>query len=262
MDKTLYWIDDDINNILDLEKHIFPVLWGLEKTDHIINKIILFGDDLKKGLDSKVLTDKREQNTIYRMVQYFKEECEKVEQANPEHRLFEEKKYLVDDIYRLFAKIPTEITPEDKKIKQGEIIELTNRIIDFWKNPEMISNDNEFKKNQADIDKLITEFGIPDNAFVAIDLVLLYKDDERVKEGNRILSMELYHRFSKVKQGRCFIYSRYISDIQLATAWEETYKKNYDQAAKVKLYKRKDFNAEEPNGTRFLDKIRDEILKG
>lgn len=109
---------------------------------------------------------------------------------------------------------------------------------------------------------MIAEFAIPEEAFVAIDLVLLYKDDERVKNGNKILSMELYHKLSLARPGRCFVYSRYISDIKLASTWESIYHKNYDPDIMVKLYKRKDFNANEPNGKRLVDKIRNEILKG
>lgn len=262
MDKILYWIDDDVDNILDLAKHTFPVLWGLDGSDHIINKVILFGDDLKKGLVSEQLTDKRERNIAHRLISCFKDQCDSVEQANSEHNLFEEKKYITQNIFRLFAKIPTEITKGDDKNKQLELIDLTKRIIDFWKDTEKLSNDEEYKKNQNDIDKLITEFAIPEDAFVAIDLVLLYADDERVKNGNKILSMELYHRFSLKRPGRCFIYSRYISDLKLANAWEEIYHQNYDSNAEVKLYKRKDFNAKELNGTRLVEKIRNEILKG
>lgn len=262
MNKILYWIDDDVNNILDLAKYTFPVLWGLDDSDHIINKVILFGDDLKKGLDSELLNDRRERNIIHRLTNYFKTECDRIEQANSEHNLFEEKKYITQNIFRLFAKIPTEITQETDKNKQLELIDLTKRIINFWKDTEKLSNDEEYKRNQDDIDKLITEFAIPKDAFVAIDLVLLYNDAERVKKGNKILSMELYHRLSQEKSGRCFIYSRYISDIKLASTWEEIYHKNYDSNAEVKLYKRKDFNAKEPTGTRLVEKIRNEILKG
>lgn len=262
MDKTLYWIDDDIANILDLAKHAFPVLWGLGDSDHIINKVILFGDDLKKGLDSELLNDKRERNIIHRLTSCFKDECDKIEQANSEHNLFEEKKYITKDIFRLFAKIPTDITTEADKKKQHELIALTKRIIDFWKNTEKLLNDEEYKKNQEDIDKLIAEFSIPEDAFVAIDLVLLYKDDERVKKGNKILSMELYHKLSLARPERCFVYSRYISDIKLASTWEEIYHRDYNLDNMVKLYKRKDFNAKEPNGMRLVDKIRNEILKG
>ena len=262
MDKTLYWIDDDISNIIYLTNHVFPVLWGLDSSDHIITNVISFGDDLKKGLDSEVLTDKRERNIIHRLTEIFKKKCDEVEQANYVHHLFEEKKYITNNIFRLFAKIPTEITQGENKDKQNEINDLSKRVMDFWKKPENLSNNEEYKKNQSDIDRLIAEFAIPEDAFVAIDLVLLFKDDERVKTGNRILSMELYHRFSLKRPGRCFIYSRYISDLNLENAWKKTYQENYDSATEVRLYRRKDFNAKEPNGIRLVDKIRNEILKG
>lgn len=262
MDKELYWIDDDVPNILDLAQHTFPVLWGLDGSDHIINKVILFGDDLKKGLDSEQLNDKRERNIIHRLIDYFKIECDKIEQADPEHNLFEKKRYLTNDIFKLFAKIPTKITPEEDRDKQNELIQLTKRIIDFWKNTDKVSDKEEYTRNKSDIDKLIEAFAIPEDAFVAIDLVLLFKDDERVKNENRILSMELYHKLSSIRPGRCFVYSRYISDIKLAGTWKEIYNKNYDPNVEVKLYKRKDFNVKEANGTRLLDQIRSEILKG
>lgn len=262
MDKTLYWIDDDISNILDLAKHAFPVLWGLDQEDHIINKVISIGDDLKKGLDSELLNDKRERNIIHRLTGYFKNECDRLEQAKPGHELFQKNKYITDEIFRLFAKISTEITEEADKDKQNKINDLTKRVINFWKNPENLKNDEENKKNQSDIDELIAEFAIPDDAFVAIDLVLLYKDNERVKEGNRILSMELYRRFVSTRPERCFIYSRYISDIKLAEKWQEIYRDSYGDKDIIKLYKRKDFSADEPNGKRLVDKIRNEILKG
>lgn len=262
MNKELYWIDDDVPNILDLAQHTFPVLWGLNGSNHIINKVILFGDDLKKGLDSELLNDKRERNIIHRLTDCFKNECDKIEQADFEHKLFKEKRYLTKDIFRLFAKIPTEITPEDDRDKQNELIQLTKRIIDFWKNTDKVSDKEEYERNQSDINKLIEAFAIPEDVFVAIDLVLLFKDDERVKNENKILSMELYHKLSSTRPGRCFVYSRYISDIKLADTWKEIYRKNYDPNAEVKLYKRKDFNAKESNGTRLLDQIRNEILKG
>lgn len=258
MDKILYWIDDDISNILDLSKKTFPILWGLDQEDHIINKVIAFGDDLEKGLDSGVLNDRRERNIIHRLTSYFKEECDSVGQANPVHELFEKNKYMTDEIFRLFAKKTTESSCDADKKRQA----LTDRIIEFWKDTEMLSNDEEYQNNKSDIDKLITEFAIPDDAFVAIDLVLLYKDDERVKMGNRILSMELYEKLSSKKPERCFIYSRYISDIQLAEKWREIYHQYYRKDAQIKLYKRKDFSTDEPNGMQVVKKIRNEILKG
>lgn len=262
MNKELYWIDDDVPNILDLAQHTFPVLWGLDESDHIINKVILFGDDLKKGLDSELLDDKRERNIIHRLTGYFKDNCNEIGQADPEHNLFEEKRYLTKDIFRLFAKIPTEITPEKDQEKQNELIELTKRIIDFWKNTDKVSNKEEYKKNQSDIHKLVEAFAIPEDAFVAIDLVLLFMDDKRVKNENKILSMELYHKLSSTRPGRCFVYSRYISDVKLASTWEKIYHENYDSKAEIKLYKKKDFNAKEANGMRLLNQIRNEILKG
>lgn len=261
MEKVIYWIDDDIANILNLAEDIFPFLWDIESKDNIINRIILFGNEQQKGMSSGVLTDKREMNITYKLEDIFKKECDKIEQGLTEHKLFKEKKHLTDGMFNLFKKDITGEIDENRKKEQQHINTINDKVIECWENEEELTSDSDSIKK--DMDALIEAFDIPDYAFVAIDMILLYGDDKRVKKGNKILSMELYNRFSNGRSGGCFVYSRYISDVQLANDWKSTFKNHYPcHGGEVRLYKRKDLNVDDIDGMNIVKELKDEMLNG
>ena len=113
------------------------------------------------------------------------------------------------------------------------------KIYSFFTKKNKTMNGDKYIAVKSDVKDFLKENKIIDDgtdSYVGIDLLLLYGDIERVKNGYPILSMELYSQIIKTHQ--CFLYSTYVYDEDFIEMWRTTFCNNYDDVKPEKIYKR------------------------
>lgn len=255
MCKCICWLDDDIEKMLSVVYGIFPKLWNLggkKETDyHIRNEIYIFGDGHKNNSGEYPRTITDEIVFQKKVNNYFFKQCENNSTSDWEsaNRLYAEKKNpLLDATVHVLPKEWSSIDDtiycdkEDKekeKKKRSREEKCFKEIYKFFTKKNKTINNDKYIRVKSYVEQFLKENKIIDEEiqpYVGIDLLLLYGDIERVKNGYTILSMELYSQIIKTHQ--CFLYSTYVYDEDFIEKWRETFRNNYDVEEPEKIYKR------------------------
>lgn len=224
MSADLYWIDDDMSELITFKSSIFPIIWD----NNYSFSIFLFGNaycvksdekgpdeedckEFAKELDSvfrafcQDLDDKDyiERGTNYKSKRRLIDEC-KVTRI-PLNNINEEG---LDDIARLVLAWMDKNKLEELKSKSEENITLIN---EHLKDLGML------------VDPLIERLAIPPKSAVALDLYLLFDDPHRLNLGLPTLSMAIYYTLTQNKY-RCFRYSSAAEPQWTFEKWVEIYK--------------------------------------
>lgn len=273
MSKTLLWIDDSMEYILEVIQGAIVDSWKLDKEDEegMKTRIVIFGDACHEE-DSTALWEKRDEMDMNgKLLNTFLEECENMEGPTDGNRTAEMNLNLIDNAIQILFK--AEDSEEDrnlyysvKKIWKKESDEEDTIKDANSKKKESETNDSQQIKN--DVTKIIERMHIENNTadksgskeetVIGIDLALLSGDLERVRKNKKIISMEFYHQL-KGKKYPCFIYSSNADDYQLIEAWKDTYQKLYNDNSPVPTYERSDFSRKSREN--MIERIERDVIK-
>lgn len=229
--KQVYWIDDNIEQMMFIIQGDITKLWKIDKenTEGIASNIIIFGNAYVDADTDDILSQEDENDTKIKLHDMLRKLCERQDGPNIERPVYNARKNLVKDkVNFLFKKEK----PDDKEHYQN--------LKHAWITDELMDPESDKYKEAADeANKLIERMKIVPENVVGIDISLLYGDLDRLRHKKRIISMELYHILSK--QGlSCFMYSSEADDNELMQNWREVCEKLY-QRKDVKIYQRSDF---------------------
>lgn len=229
--KQVYWIDDNIEQMMFIIQGEITKLWKIEKEnmEGIASNIIIFGNAYVDADTDDILSQEDENDTKIKLYDMLRKLCERQDGPNTERPVFNAKKKLIKDkVNFLFKKE----SPDDKEQYQN--------LKRAWITDELMDPDsNEYKEAVSEANKLIERMEIVSGNVVGIDISLLYGDLDRLRQKKRIISMELYNILSK--QGlNCFMYSSEADDNELMQNWREVCEVLYQQK-EVKIYQRSDF---------------------
>lgn len=229
--KQLYWIDDNIQQMLYIIQGAITKFWKLDNEDveGIASKVIIFGNACEVADKDEIPTEEDEKNAYVKLFDLFLEGCMKKDGPNVERPMYTAKKVLIQNpVHFLYKREVAEDLEAYKKMKCP------------WISGNLANSESaDYMKATQEADLLIERMNIEPNSVVGIDIALFYGDLDRLREKKRILSMELCHKISE-KKNRCFIYSSEADDDELRRNWEEVYKELYS-AAPIKIYQRSDF---------------------
>lgn len=229
MGKTIYWIDDDVQQMISIMQGVFPTLWDLDQKDNeneAATKIIIFGNDFQDPPNKKLYSKREEIAFQHKLEDFLHQECIKRKRATWKTELYQSKSKLIENAVRILFK-ESDADEETTEAKDDEL-KFYRETREYWK-----SIGQKEKPESDRVEKLIQMMQLTEDAVVGIDLILLYKDIERAKAGKCIISMELYHQLQE--KYTCFLYSSATFDRILIDSWKETYMNIYG-AQDVRIY--------------------------
>lgn len=241
--KELYWIDDDFVQMMFIAQGVISKLWNLEddETEGVCSKIILFGnaymEDERKWERSKLPSQEEEGKYYDNLFELYKDNCYSIEGPNQERPTFYNNIDLVHNTVNCLL-----------KNEKSEDVEMFADISRAWMTEINGEEDTELKKKRIEqVKKLIERMRIKTGAVVGIDLSLIHGDVERIRNGQRVISMELYRQL-KEDSFKCFLYSAQAGEYGFSEKWKQTYKK-YSSVSEVldvdlediKIYERTEF---------------------
>ncbi len=270
MSKTLLWIDDSMERILEVIQGAIVDSWKLDKEDEegMKTRILIFGDACQEGDPAALWERKNEVKMNSKLLNIFLEECENVEGPTDGNETAEKKRHLIDNAIQILYK--AEDSEEDRNLYYS-IKELWKKEADEEegtqeeaKSKEKEAETNDSQQAKTDVAKIIERMHIADistakeETIIGIDLELLSGDLERVRNRKKIISMEFYHQLQG-KKYPCFIYSSNADDYQLIEAWKDTYKKLYHDECPVPTYERSDFSRKSREN--MIERIERDVVK-
>lgn len=273
MSKTLLWIDDSMERILEVIQGAIVDSWKLDKEDEegMKTRILIFGDACQEGDSAALWERKNEVKMNSKLLNIFLEECENVEGPTDGNETAEKKRHLIDNAIQILYK--AEDSEEDRNLYYS-IKELWKKEADEEgtkeeaKSKEKEAETNDSQQAKTDVAKIIERMHIEkdvadvstakEETIIGIDLELLSGDLERVRNHKKIISMEFYHQLQE-KKYPCFIYSSNADDYQLIEAWKDTYKKLYHDNRTVPTYERSDFSRKSREN--MIERIERDVVK-
>lgn len=225
--KRLYWIDDDIQEMIYVAHGAIKKLWKLNdfNAEGISSKVLIFGNAFESTDKDEVPTKDEEAETFRELYQMFLEECMVFDGPDRERPVYNAKKILIQDpvcyLYKKEVSGDLDAYREMKKI---------------WISGELDSDTEDYEKAEKEADLLLERMCIEPESVVGIDIMLLFGDHDRLWKKKRILSMELYHKLSNKNIG-CFLYSSDAWVEELRQNWLQQYTALYGDK-NVVIYKR------------------------
>ena len=229
--KQIYWIDDNIEQMMYIIQGAIKKLWkiGQRDVDGIASNIIIFGNDRDDSDTDDILSQKNENDIKIRLHDMSRLLCDSQDGPNLEQPVYNSRKELVKDKVNILYK---EENPEDKNQYQN--------LKRAWITNEFTDSENEkYKEATEEAHKLIERMKIDSESVIGIDILLFYGDYERLRDKKRIISMELYDILKK-RGFSCFMYSSEADDNELMQNWCEICESFYQQRD-IKIYQRSDF---------------------
>lgn len=229
--KQVYWIDDNIEQMIYIIQGAITKLWKIEEenAEGIASNVIIFGNGYDDADTDDVLSQEDENDTKIKLQDMLLKQCGKQDGPNKERPVYNARKKLIEDkVYFLYKKE----NPGDKEQYQNlKRAWITHELMD--------SESTKYKEAVNEANKLIDRMKIEPESVVGIDILLFYGDFDRLKDKKRIISMELYNILIK-KRLNCFMYSSEADDNELMQKWCEVCKSLY-KLENVKIYQRSDF---------------------
>lgn len=240
--KQIYWIDDDFKQMLYIIQGAIAKLWKIkwqsneEKEARIRSNIVIFGDAYLENDSDKLASKEDEDQASEQLSDFYMECCIKEDGPNPDKPTYRKNIDLVENVISYVFR--NDIDGDREKY---------NDIKNVWSGKDS-KNDKEERYTTAKkkVTELIPRMNIADGAVVGIDLLLLHGDFMRVKNGERIISMELFYQL-RANNFKCFLYSSETDEIDFTEKWKKIYtelymEKNASEGENaVKIYRRQDF---------------------
>lgn len=249
--KELYWIDDDFAQMMYIAQGVISKLWSLNDiAEGVCSKIILFGNaymEDERNWEWNKLPSQEEEDKYYdNLLVLYEDNCFSIDGPNRERPTFKKNKKLVQNTVVCLLK-------DEKK---GDV-EMFTDISRAWTKEVNDENDAELdQKRTEQVKKLIGRMYIEKGAVIGIDLSLIHGDIERIRNGKRVISMELFRQL-KEDNFKCFLYSAQAGEYGFSEKWKQTYKE-YQSAGGVSNNDLDDIRIYER--TEFLYKGSDDIV--
>ena len=228
--KKVYWISGNIRQMVYVTQGVISKLWKVEEKDAegIASDIIIFGNSCADA-DMDIPFPEEVCTVEAKLEDLLKELCGRQDGPNKERPAYNAKKNMVKDkVHSLYKKGSIDDSIQYQTLKQA-----------WFTNGFECLESNRYEEASKHTGRLVERMGIGPGNVVGIDISLFYDDCERVRQGIRVISMELCHMFSQ-NGLNCFIYSPEANDSELIMYWNRTYKKFYQQKS-IKIYQRSDF---------------------
>lgn len=235
MKKTIFWIDDNIGVIKNIAESIFPHFWKIDEENGIETYVRILGNGIQEPPGLGLWEEGDEQELQEFIDKIFERLCRDVDVLG-EKKLYAKKKYLVCDSVKIMYK-----KTEDSEGKKE--CEEYRKLCSIWQgNPLEKSNGNVERiaeEARVSAKKALKKMNIEKGACVGLDLALLQRDIEKVRDEKKpILSMELYHMIKE--EHECFLYSFYFFDNMFVESWKSVYAKYYCDKEEPIIHKRCD----------------------
>lgn len=250
MSKTLLWIDDSMELILEVIHGLIVDSWKLneENEEGMRTRILIFGDAGLERNSEALWSQADEKEMNLKLLDLFLEKCENVEGPTSGNETAERNWHLVDKAIQILF----------KKEDSDEDLNLYHATKAIWKEESDKALSKDEKSGYEQAKKYVTQIiermhiaqaaeadgtagGEEAGTIIGIDLELLAGDIERAKSGKRIISMEFFNQLRE-KQYPCFIYSSHADDKQLIDAWTCAYRELYQDERPVTTYERSSFS--------------------
>lgn len=221
--KKIYWIEDNMDRALEIMYGTSCRLWGGASEEGVASTFLFFGDEYKNIREEPGLSEQDMKLFAEKVKRLLVKHCRNEEKWRYTGELFESKKELIQNPAKL-------IDISDN----GE----NSSIVEEWCKESSLANYMECAKTNTSIpetmmiDAILKEMSIEDGAIVAIDLVLLFGDIDRVYSNFPIISMELYRKIRE-RGYNCFLYSSYTYDYIFAKNYQKTYKELYEEVVSI-----------------------------
>lgn len=229
--KQIYWIDDNVQQMLYIVQGAIAKLWKIEEdgTEGIASKLIIFGNACEEADTDDIFSQKDEKDAKNKLSDMLRRLCSKEDGPNQERTVYNTNKELIrDKVKFLYKKENADDASKYRELKRA------------WNAENLeIRESDEYKKASNEADKLIQSMEIEPGIVVGIDIALLFGDLEKLRDEKRILSMELCYKLS-TQQLKCFMYSSDADDKELMENWRKAYERFYGKA-NVKIYQRSAF---------------------
>lgn len=250
MKKAIFWIDDSTRVIEIFAKNIFPYFWKIDQEEGIETHVRILGNGTQKTSGLSQWEEADEQGLQKCINGIFEQLCRNMDSFG-EKKIYAKKRHLVRDTVKIMY----------KKNEEGggdEEYEEYRKLCSIWqRNPIMETKEGnrEITEEAKECAKIVLEkMNITEGACVGLDLALLQKDFENVRDKKQpILSMELYHMIKAYYE--CFLYSFYVYDESFIELWKRVYTEYYSDDKEPIIHKRCDMYPK--NGS---DKLITDIL--
>lgn len=229
--KQMYWIDDNIQQMLNIMQGAITKLWKIEEenAEGIASNVIIFGNACDDSDTDDIASQEDENDAKVRLEDLLQDLCGRLDGPNKEKPAYNARKELVEDKVNFLYK---KENPDDKNQYQN--------MKRAWITEELQESEGDkYKKAAEEAEKLVERMNIGKEAVVGIDISLLYGDLDRLRNKQRIISMELYHILSDGGL-KCFMYSSEADDDELVQNWNQVCSSLY-QTEDAKIYKRSSF---------------------
>lgn len=217
--KKLYWIDDDFAQMMYIAQGVISKLWNMEddEAEGVCSKIILFGnaymEDERKWEWNKLPSQEDEDIYYDSLLALYDDNCFSIDGPNRERPTFYKNMELVQNTVICLL-----------KNEQSGDAEMFADISKAWMEEIKCEEDTELDKKRIEqVKKLIGRMSIGKDAVVGIDLSLMHGDIERIRNGQEVISMELYRQL-KEDSFQCFLYSAQAGEYGFSEKWKQTYK--------------------------------------
>lgn len=251
MSKKIYWIDDNIQQMLNIVYGIVSKFWNLDSEEEgIAAKIIIFGNASITPGTKELWTELEEEEFIDNLYKIFKRKCRSVDATASENLTYKKNKALIEDSAKILFK---------KEIPEEEY-EFYQKILRIWGKSDLEdANSGEYQSARKLVEQFIAKLEMEEESGVGIDLELIYGDIIENKVPKRILSMELYYQLKKQKY-KCFLYSTRGDSEKVKNSWKEIYQKCYpdDEDDNITIFSRTDMM--EKGNDKVIDNI-EQIIK-
>lgn len=240
--KQVYWIDDSFQQMLYIMQGAITKLWNLENTgeEGIASKIFIFGNAYEVADTNFLFSHMDEQEAKLKMKDLFLERCANIDGPDRNRPVYNARKELISDTVNYLYK---------KDEKEDE--EAYNELKSIWMSGKLEGNEeNEYQSASKKVRELIDRVEMMEQNLeketeqkrvIGMDVMLLYGDRDRLLEGRRIISMDLYDQL-KNKGYTCFMYSAEADDDDLMNKWRKVYENTYkNNKETVLIFKRSDF---------------------
>lgn len=235
----LYWIDDDFDEMFYIIKGIIKILWRLDaQNDKKVKSIITILGNAAINNDYEEVSEQYRNEAERDIIALYSRACFEIDGPQSERPTYNDKQNieLIEKAIRFFPEDFNEGNSHEENPR-----ELYKKMKQIWGNVDGSFNEEAYQNGQKIVKKFIEKSGICKDSKVGIDIVLMKGDRERINNGNRILSIELYKQLRK-REIACFLFSAEGSRDSFVEKCEEIYEKKYkeENGDNLKIFDRKE----------------------
>lgn len=232
MVKEIFWIDDNIGVIKNIAKSIFPYLWKIKDEEGVKTHVRILGNGIQESPGLSLWEESDEEDLQKYINRIFWQLCRDIDSLD-DQEIYAQKQHLIFGNVKIMY----------KKNENDKMYEEYRKLCDVWQGNPVEEQEGQKKQISENAKKsaraILERMNITEGACVGLDLALLQKDIEKVRDEKKpILSMELYNMIKEKHE--CFLYSYYVFDNTFINSWKEVYAKLYYDKEQPVIHRRSD----------------------